>query len=407
MRRVAIAVAAFVMVAGCAGDDNEGGDSPDTSTGASEVTTTTVTEGATTLPAPTATLAPDLAAANITLTEVANGLTSPVAIAWRAGDDRIYVVEQPGAIRIVDEGAVLPTPVFEVDVSNANEQGLLGLAFSPDGALMYVDYTAPDGDTHVEEYTMNGDVADVATRRELMVVDQPYRNHNGGQVTIGPDGMLYIGLGDGGSGGDPHGNGQSRSTLLGKILRIDPTPSAGAAYSVPADNPFVGEADVRTEIWMYGLRNPWRFSFDRANGDVWIGDVGQDAREEIDFVPAAGAAGVNWGWNALEGTRDFAPGDAPTDARLPIFELTHDDGNCSVTGGYVYRGQAIPALHGAYVFADYCAGDLIALVQHDGALAEQALLDAQIDEVTSFAEDPNGELYVLSREGSLFRIDPA
>jgi glucose/arabinose dehydrogenase len=158
---------------------------------------------------------------------------------------------------------------------------------------------------------------------------------------------------------------------------------------------------------MYGLRNPWRFSFDRANGDVWVGDVGQDAREEIDFVPAAGAAGVNWGWNALEGTRDFAPGDAPADARLPIFELSHDDGNCSVTGGYVYRGQAIPALHGAYVFADYCVGDLIALVQRDGALAEQALLDAHVDEVTSFAEDPNGELYVLSRGGSIFRIDPA
>ncbi len=221
---------------------------------------------------------------------------------------------------------------------------------------------------------MNGDVADVATRRELMVVDQPYRNHNGGQVTIGPDGMLYIGLGDGGSGGDPHGNGQSRSTLLGKILRIDPTPSAGAAYSVPADNPFVGEADVRTEIWMYGLRNPWRFSFDRATGDVWIGDVGQDAWEEIDFVPAADAAGQSTG----AGTRSKAPttstaGDAPADARDPIFELSHDDGNCSVTGGYVYRGQAIPALHGAYVFADYCVGDLIALVQHDGALAEQAL----------------------------------
>ena len=234
---------------------------------------------------------------------------------------------------------------------------------------------------------MNGDVADTASRRELLLVDQPYANHNGGEVTFGRDGMLYITLGDGGSEGDPQATCAEprRSCSARSCASIRPR-AATRRIRYPADNPFVGHAGARPEIWMYGLRNPWRFSFDRATDDVWIGDVGQNAWEEIDFAAAGTGAGSNWGWNAREGTHQYE-GPAPTGARDPIFELSHSDGNCAVTGGYVYRGAAIPALRGAYVFADYCVGELTALVQRDGALADQALLGAQTSEVTSFGED--------------------
>jgi glucose/arabinose dehydrogenase len=339
------------------------------------------------------------------LTEVASGLESPVAFAPRAGDDRFYVVEQGGRIRIVDDGTVLPDPVLEVDVSNGNEQGLLGLTFSSDGSMLYVNYTDPNGDTHVDEYRMNGDVADVSSRRELFFVEDPYPNHNGGEVVFGPDGMLYVGLGDAGAAGDPEGRAQNLTSLFGKIWRIDPTPQGNAPYTVPADNPFAGRSDVRTEIWQYGLRNPWRFSFDRATGDLWIADVGQNAWEEIDFAPA-GEAGINWGWDLREGTHEFE-GAPPAGAREPVYELSHGDGNCSVTGGYVYRGAAITGLGGVYVAADYCAGNLFGLVVQNGALTGARDLGVHVDEVTSFGQDANGELYVLSRDGVIYRLDSA
>jgi glucose/arabinose dehydrogenase len=406
MRRWAAVLSLVVLTAACSGDDDDGNDTSTTRRAATTAATTATStpDGATSTPT-TATPPADLEAASLTVTEVASGLDSPVAVAWRRGDDRMYVAEQSGAVRIVDNGGPRDEPVLEVDVSGRNEQGLLGLTFSADGTKLYVDYTDPDGHTNVDEYTMDGDVADTATRRRLLFVQQPYPNHNGGDVTFGPDGMLYITLGDGGAAGDPQGRAQNLDELLGKILRIDPTPSAGGEYTIPPDNPFVAQPGARPEIWMWGLRNPWRFSFDRDTGDVWIGDVGQSAWEEIDFAPA-GTSGINWGWDKREGTHEFE-GDPPADAREPMYELSHADGNCSVTGGYVYRGAAIPALRGAYVFADYCNGDLIGITQADGALAQEREFDVHVDEVTSFGQDPDGELYVLSRPGEIYRIDPA
>lgn len=405
MHRVAAALAialAAAVPAACGGDDTDAPPRPSAPPPTRAATTTTGAAPSTTTTVP----APDLDAVRVRLTEVASGLDRPVALAFRAGDPRRYVAEQSGRVRVVGpDGTVAPEPLLEVPVSDGNEQGLLGLTFSPDGGELYVHYTDPDGDSHVDEYTMAGDAPDPASRRELLFVPQPFPNHNGGQVTFGPDGMLYVTLGDGGAAGDPQQNAQDLSTLLGKILRIHPEPVAGAPYTVPGDNPFVGREGVRTEIWMYGLRNPWRFSFDRATGDVWIGDVGQNAWEEIDHAPA-GEAGINWGWDPLEATHEFE-GERPPGARDPIFELSHADGYCSVIGGHVYRGDAISGLYGAYVFADHCDDRLIALVQDGGALVDQRVLDAGIEGVTSFAEGPDGELYVLSRRGSVSRLDPA
>jgi glucose/arabinose dehydrogenase len=398
---VAALLVALLVLAACSGGDDDNAATTSTSQGVATTTTTVPSTTATTVPA-----TPDLAAARVRLTQIADNLDSPVAFATRAGDDRFYVVEQPGRVRIIDDGKVVPTPVLRVAVSHDNEQGLLGLAFSADGKKLYVDYTDPNGDTNVDEYTMNGDVADVSSRRRLLFVDQPYPNHNGGEVTFGPDGMLYITLGDGGSAGDPQNHAQDLGSLLGKILRIDPTPGNGAPYTIPPDNPFVGRAGARPEIWMYGLRNPWRFSFDRATNDVWVADVGQGDWEEVDVTTLAQAAGSNWGWSLREGTHEFK-GAPPAGARDPIFELSHKDGNCAITGGYVYRGTRIPALRGAYVVADYCRAELIGLEQQNGALAGQSLLGPRTSAITSFGEGADGEPYVLSRNGFVYRIDPA
>jgi glucose/arabinose dehydrogenase len=396
-----LALGTSIVLLGACSDDSDGGSSSTTQRATSSSTRCTVT---TTSPASTTTAPANLAAARVGLQTAASGLDSPVALAWRANDARMYVAEQGGTIRIVDNGEVVGSPVLSVDVSGGNEQGLLGLTFSPDGTKLYVDYTDPDGDTHVDEYTMQGDVADTSTRRELLRVDDPFPNHNGGQVTFGPDRMLYITLGDGGGGGDPLNNGQDLHSLFAKILRIDPRPAADAPYSIPPDNPFAGRADARPETWMWGLRNPWRFSFDRATNDVWIGDVGQNAYEEINFAPA-GQAGINWGWNAREGFHEFE-GDLPDGARDPILETSHNDGNCSITGGYVYRGRAIPDLVGAYVYGDFCVGQLLAAKQSNGSIAEERNLDQRIESLTTFGEDPDGELYAVSRSGTVFKLVP-
>ena len=318
----------------------------------------------------------------------------------------MFVAEQRGRVRIVDPGGQLtPTDVLTVGpLSRGNEEGLLGIAFSPDGSKLYVDYTDPANNTHVDEYAMRGEVAVASTRRQVLVQQQPYSNHKGGEVITGPDGMLYIGLGDGGSEDDPNHVGQNLGTLLSKILRIDPTPTAGAPYSVPADNPFVGRSGVRPETWMWGLRNPWRFSFDRKTGDVWIGDVGQNAYEEVDFAPA-GAKGINWGWSAREGFHAFR-GPTPTGARDPLLETRHSDGNCAIVGGYVYRGRAIPALDGVYVFGDDCRPNLVGVVGDQGRVVAQRDLGPIVSELTTFGEDANGELYAVARRGTVFRINP-
>ena len=329
----------------------------------------------------------------------------PLAIAIRTGDPSLYVAEKTGRVVAIRDGRVAAHPVLDLSnaVSLGGEQGLLGLAFSPDGRYLYVNYTDVNGDTRIVGYAMRGDRAVPASRRQVLFVDQPYDNHNGGDLVFGPDGDLYIGLGDGGSGGDPQGNGQSLGTLLGKMLRIDPTPTGPEPYRVPADNPFVNDAGARPEIWAYGLRNPWRYSFDPATGDLWIADVGQSAWEEIDRVPAGSPGGENFGWNLLEGTHRYA-GAAPPGAVPPVYEYPHTGGGCVVIGGDVYRGSAIPALVGAYVFADFCLGTLQAIrIQPDGAV-EHLDLGATLPNVSSFGTDGAGELYATSLDGGVYRL---
>ena len=251
---------------------------------------------------------------------------------------------------------------------------------------------------------MNGTLA--VAPRQLIFQDQPFANHNGGQVTLAADNMLYIGLGDGGSGGDPQGNAQNRNTFLGKILRIDPRPLNGSPYRIPADNPFRGQAGVKQAIWMYGLRNPWRFSLDRATVDIWIGDVGQEHFEEIDYA-RAGHAGINFGWNLREGLHPYQGGARPPGAHDPLFERSHAGGDCAIVGGYVYRGTVIGALRGAYLYGDFCTGEIRGAVQSSGTVTQRRDLGLNVPQMSSFAQGPKGELRVISHNGNIYLIVPA
>ncbi len=400
MRRSWI-VAGALLLAACAGGSSDKLVSPPPipPTSPAPSTSTKTTPPPTRQPAP-----PDLARVRVTLTSVVSGLDSPIALAWRVHDTNMFVAEQSGRVRIVDaNGRLSSTPVLTVGpLSRGNEEGLLGITFSPDGSKLYVDYTDPNDDTHVDEYTMRGEVAVASTRRQLLVVPQPNSNHKGGEVITGPDGMLYIGLGDGGSEDDPNNFGQNLGTLLSKILRINPVASGSAPYSVPADDPFVGRGGVRPETWMWGLRNPWRFSFDRKTGDVWIGDVGQNKYEEVDFA-RAGEKGINFGWSAREGFHAFR-GATPNGVRDPVLETRHSDGNCAVVGGYVYRGRAIPALNGVYVFGDDCRQNLVGAVASNGRLIAQRDLGPVVSQLTTFGEDLDGEIYAVARGGTVFRL---
>jgi glucose/arabinose dehydrogenase len=351
----------------------------------------------------------------VALQEVASGLAFPLYLTTPPGDPRLFVVEKGGAIRIIKEGVVLPWPFLDLTgkVSTGSEQGLLGLAFDPAYATtgrFIVHYTDVAGDTRVSSFHVSTDPdrADPTTEAVVLTADQPFANHNGGQIAFGPDGDLYLGLGDGGGGGDPNGTGQNLGDLLGSILRISLTGPSG--YTVPPDNPFVGVSGARAEVWSYGLRNPWRFSFDRLTGDLYIGDVGESRLEEIDVAPAAegGGRGVNFGWNLMEGTTCFAAGSCDTTGlALPVTEYGHNEG-CSVTGGYVYRGAAIPALRGHYFYADYCSGFVRSLRMAGGVatdLADWPTLRPG-GAVPSFGEDAAGELYVLSADGRVLKIVP-
>ncbi|HEV8340252.1 MAG TPA: PQQ-dependent sugar dehydrogenase [bacterium] len=345
----------------------------------------------------------------IRLTRVVGGLDAPVYLT-HAGDrtGRLFVVEQGGAIRIIRDGSLLPRPFLDISarVISGGEMGLLSVAFHPrfaSNGRFFVNYTA-NGDrlrTVIAEYRVSDDDPNVASRTERVVltIDQPYRNHNGGLNLFGPDGMLYIGMGDGGSGGDPHNNGQRLDTLLGKMLRIDV--DGGTPYRVPPDNPFVGRAGARGEIWAYGLRNPWRFSFDRRNGRLFVADVGQNAWEEIDLLERGG----NYGWRIMEGAHCFRPQNGCDRDRLalPIAEYGRE-GGCSVTGGFVYRGSRIRDLVGRYLFADYCSGRLWMLTEGAaGRWTMNTLLDSGL-RVSSFGEDQDGELYVVDHGGAVYRI---
>ncbi len=358
--------------------------------------------------------APDPAQYRLEL--VAAGFVRPLFLT-SAGDEsgRLFVLEQSGRVWIVRDGEAAPTPFLDISAlvsTSANERGLLGLAFAPDYAasgVFYVHYSGrrPDGDTVLARYRVsaaNPDAADPASAAIIFTLPQPYSNHNGGQLAFGPDGYLYVGLGDGGSAGDPHNNAQTPRSLLGKILRLDV--SASAAYSVPPDNPaFTVNPALAPEVWAWGLRNPWRFSFDRLTGDLYIADVGQNQWEEINFQPAESAGGENYGWRVFEGTRRFTNEAAPAGHVAPIFEYSHAEG-CSVTGGYVYRGAALPALDGVYFFGDYCYGRIWATYRDAAGQFQTAVFMADTDLIiSSFGQDDAGELYLLDHgQGRVFQL---
>jgi glucose/arabinose dehydrogenase len=352
----------------------------------------------------------------ISLEPLAGGLEQPVGVV-NAGDGsgRLFIVEKVGIVRVVRDGQVLSEPFLDIsgDVSFGGEQGLLGLAFHPDfpdDPRVFIDYTDAAGDTRIVSFRVDSsdhDRVDPGSRVELLSVDQPYRNHNGGAVAFGPDGYLHIGMGDGGSGGDPHGNGQKLGTLLGKILRIDVDAGGGGSpYGIPPDNPFVETSSARPELFAIGLRNPWRLSFDRVTGDLWIGDVGQNAYEEID-VMRAGTSGQNFGWNRMEGAHCYRPAESCDQSGLvlPVVEYSHGEGGCTVIGGYVYRGAAQPDLAGGYLFGDYCSGFIWAIDSAGDAPREATLVADTELRISSFGEDEAGELYVtdISR-GELLRV---
>jgi glucose/arabinose dehydrogenase len=342
---------------------------------------------------------------------------APVYVTQAPGDRRrLFVVEQAGRIRVIRDGRTLRAPFLDIGplVRAGGEQGLLSVAFAPDyatGGRFYVDYTDRDGDTRVVEYrrVRSPDRADAGSARQVLFQPQPEANHNGGLLLFGPDGLLYVGLGDGGGGYDRHGrigNAQDLGTWLGKILRIDPRAHGRRPYTAPSDNPFVGRTGARPEIYAWGLRNPWRFSFDRRTGDLTIGDVGQDEVEEVDFVSRGRGAGANFGWRAWEGRHRIDGGLRVRDAIGPVLEYTHASGGCSVTGGYVVRDRRLPALAGTYVYADFCGGEVRSARLHAGGAAAARSLRLSVPGVTSFGEDLAGRIYVVSQSGPVYRLDP-
>jgi glucose/arabinose dehydrogenase len=422
-RAVAVALApALLAVAACSAsssddDGDVGREDPLVSetTAVSAVTTTTI-------PPPAGTLDQ----VQLSVQEIA-AVDRPTALAARPSSPDLYVAEKGGRVRIIDVTEATPrsraryqlfnTPVLDLSDEvrdEGNEQGLLGLAFSSDGRMLYVNFTAePDGRTVVLEYEMserssNGTV-DTGSRRQLLEVPQPAANHNGGNLVTGPDGYLYIGMGDGGGGGDPEGHGQDLSTLLGSILRIDPYAGTegSAAYGIPAGNPFAGSEDAAPETWIYGVRNPWRFSFDRDSGDLWVADVGQSSWEEIDLLPSAGGfdagRGANLGWDEMEGTHPFDGGSNPGGAVLPIYEYSTEEG-CSIIGGYVYRGDAVPPLQGTYLFADYCTVGVRGIQVDGTTVIDERTWDLPAQQVQSFGQDNDGELLLLLTGGQVLKL---
>lgn len=360
-------------------------------------------------------------------------LNKPVAMATRPGSDDVFIAEQGGTVRRLftddDEKDDDPLaawrvdrqPVIDVsrDTEARGEQGLLGIVFSPDGRRLYVHYTDRDGDNVVASYavttTAGGVRADPSTRVEVFATTQPMANHNGGQITFGPDGYLYIGLGDGGGAGDPDDEGQNPSSVLGTVVRIDPDTNGGndaasGTYGIPVDNPFT-DGSGAAEVWLYGVRNPWRFSFDRTTGDLWLADVGQSSMEEINLLTATDrpGRGANLGWRLFEGTLPHTDqagelSDDELDALVwPVYEYTHDDG-CSVTGGYVYRGSAIDGLDGTYLFGDFCNPSIRALQVRNATVTAEGPTGLFVDNLVSFGEDNAGELWVLSLDGGVWRI---
>ena len=376
MRTVAVLAAAAAVLVGCSSGSEaepEPEPAPTSPTTTSEATTA---EGEQSGP--------------LRLARVVEGLESPVHLTWAPGErERLYVVEQVGRIRVVEEGRLLEQPFLDIVdlVVSGGEQGLLSVAFHPEyesNRRFYVNYTDVNGDTRVVEYEATG--GNQIRRRQLLLVDQPYANHNGGQLVFGPDGLLYVGMGDGGSGGDPENRAQNLSSRLGKLLRID-----------------VDAPGTQWETVAYGLRNPWRFSFDRATDDLWIGDVGQGDIEEIDFLPRGTEGLVNFGWDVFEGTERYEDKEPNPAGELadPIVEYTHDEG-CSVTGGFVYRGESVPSAEGRYFYGDYCSGLVWSFSREEDERPTREPFE--VDSLSSFGEDLDGELYLVSHGGTVYRL---
>ena len=371
----------------------------------------TIVPSPTAQPKPTATHVPAGGEFTLALNPIVeSGLTRPTYLT-HAGDDRLFVVEQPGRIRIIQKGQLLDQPFLDVTdkvLSEGNEQGLLSVAFHPaykTNGQFFIYYTRqPDGAIVIERYTVSKNdpnVADASSARTILVIPHAQAaNHDGGQLQFGPDGYLYLGVGDGGGQGDQHGsigNGQNRNVLLGKLLRIDVTNQD--TYAIPKDNPF------GSEIWAYGLRNPWRFSFDRATHDLYIADVGQDLYEEVDFQPASSKGGENYGWRIMEGLHCYSPssGCDQTGLVLPVAEYSHDVGGCAIVGGYVYRGAKYPALQGTYFFGDYCSGIIWSLQRNGNQWQMTKRLESGLN-ISSFGEDVNGEEYVVDLGGAVYQL---
>jgi len=354
----------------------------------------------------------------VSLEEVASNLGSLIAVT-NAGDGRLFLTLREGRVMIFENGALRPQPFLDIrgQTTTEAERGLLSTAFHPryaETGFFFINYTNTSGDTVIARYHVSGDPnrADPASARTLLTIDQPYPNHNGGQLQFGPDGYLYIGMGDGGSAFDPECRAQKTNSLLGKILRIDVDQNVGSPpfYGIPASNPFRGPGDPPDEVWSSGFRNPWRFAFDRQTGDLWVGDVGQNHREEIDFQPASSQGGENYGWKVMEGTlcstSDACPSSTPTCNSSaftpPVLEYDHDSG-CSVTGGFVYRGNRAAQLRGAYVFGDFCTGALWAAFRQGQGFTVRTL-SGRASTLTSFGEDASGELYAVTLDGQLLRF---
>ncbi len=412
-RRLALLALVVAVFAAACGDDAPSSPAalPDAAS-----TPAPAARGATQTPAPPAATAPSGPLPRVRLQRVYPALAfERLTGLYQAPDDsdRWYATEQRGRVLVFDDRPDEAQATVFLDITDkvttgGNEEGLLGLAFAPDfrsSRVFYVYYSAPNPRRSVISRfaAATPGAADRASETVILEVGQPFSNHNGGQIAFGPDGFLYVGLGDGGSGRDPMGNGQNLGVLLGKLLRIDPSAAGGGRpYRVPVDNPFAGQAGARDEIYAYGLRNPWRFSWDSETGTLWLGDVGQNAWEEIDVIEKGG----NYGWAIMEASRCLPGTSCMPTGILPVFEYPTSRPNCSVTGGFVYRGEAIAALRGAYVLSDYCSGIIWGL-RYDGSRVteERELIDSSI-QISSFAVDHRGEIYALAHaaQGGIFKL---
>lgn len=406
-----VVIALGALLASSCGDDSPAAPTRPSVTATPNDTTSNDTTPNDTTPAGTGSAAP-AADPTPTIGDAVGEFDQPVDVAVRPGDDALFVVERTGRVVAWRDGAMVTVLDIADQTVGEGEQGLLGLAFSTDGDRAWVNYTDLEGDTVIAEYPVAPDGSlDEADARTLLTVDQPHPNHNGGDLVVGPDGHLYIGMGDGGSADDPDRVALDPSSLLGKILRIDPTPNGDAPYSIPSDNPFTDVADARAEVWAVGVRNPWRFGFDADTGDLWIADVGQGDVEEIDALPANegrdAGRGVSLGWSAYEGDRRFND-DQPADGHVaPLYVYSHDDGRCSVSGGTVYRGSAIDGLDGWYVFGDWCTGEVWALevLRSSASISAGRVIDVgQVPQLVNVVAGPDGELWALSLDGSVHPI---